>query len=440
MCPNRSAMTARVPLVPTSMPRTWILAPRRVPRNCSCRFTTKVKVHFSVLGCLLWPLGFRICPLATLPHSGARSTVQLFSPGFSGGSPRSDSVNCILFGKMLDGRPVELFSLKNGALEIELTSFGAGILSLRAPDRDGRFEDVVLGFPDFASLSKDHCSEAPHFFGSTIGRYANRISCGRFTLDGRDFRLGKISGEHALHGGPGGFFNVLWSSEPVQDGVQFQYLSKDGEEGFPGNLATTVRYTLSGSDLRLDYRASTDKITVLNLTNHSYFNLAGPSGGSILSHRLRLFSSRFTPVDSGLIPTGELRPVAGTPFDFRKASAIGERIDADEGQLRFGRGYDHNFVLDGQAGALKQAAELFDPASGRVLEVWTTEPAIQFYSGNFLDGSIQGKYGMTCSMHAGLCLETQHFPDSPNHPEFPSTILRPGEIFHSTTVLKFRAR
>lgn len=340
---------------------------------------------------------------------------------------------------MLDGRPVELFSFNNGALEIELISYGAGVLSLRAPDRHGRFEDVVLGFPDFASLHQDHSSKAPHFFGSTIGRYANRIGYGRFAVDGQNFQLRKISGEHALHGGPGGFFNLLWRPEPFEDGVQFQYLSKDGEEGFPGNLETTVRYTLHGPELRIDYRASTDKTTVLNLTNHSYFNLGGASGESVLSHQLRLFSSHFTPVDSGLIPTGELRPVAGTPFDCRKPSAIGERIEAAEEQLRFARGYDHNFVLDGEAGALKQAAGLFDPASGRVLEVWTTEPAVQFYSGNFLDGSIEGKYGVTYFKHAGLCLETQHFPDSPNHPEFPSTILRPGEMFHSTTILKFRA-
>jgi len=341
---------------------------------------------------------------------------------------------------MPDGQPVELFSFNNGTLEVELISYGAGILSLRAPDCHGRLDDVVLGFPDFASLATDHSSRAPHFFGSTVGRFANRIARGRFSLDDRNFHLSKISGDHSLHGGPGGFFNVLWRPEPVEGGIQFHYLSKDGEEGFPGNLEATVRYTLSASELRMDYRASTDKTTVVNLTNHSYFNLAGSSGESILSHRLRLLSSRFTPVDSGLIPTGELRSVAGTPFDFRKATPIGERIAVDEDQLHFSRGYDHNFVLDGEASALKQAAELFDPGSGRALEVWTTEPVLQFYSGNFLDGSIEGKYGVTYRKHAGLCLETQHFPDSPNHPEFPSTVLEPGRMFRSTTILRFRGR
>jgi aldose 1-epimerase len=341
---------------------------------------------------------------------------------------------------MPDGTPVQLFSIENGRLEVGLVSFGAGILSLRAPDRRGRFEDVVLGFSDLESLARDHSSNAPHFFGSTIGRYANRIAEGRFRLDGRNFELSRISGEHSLHGGPGGFYNRVWRLETAENGAAFHYLSRDGEEGFPGNLETSVRFTLSEADLRIDYQSSTDKPTPVNLTNHSYFNLAGNGNSSILSHRLRLFASRFTPVDSGLIPTGELHSVAGTPFDFRKMTAIGERIAADDEQLRRGHGYDHNFVLDETASALKQAAELYEPSSGRVLEIWTTEPAIQFYSGNFLDGSVRGKSGAVYAKHGGLCLETQHFPDSPNRAEFSSTILRPGDVFRSTTILRFRVQ
>jgi len=341
---------------------------------------------------------------------------------------------------MPDGTPVQLFSFSSGRVEVELISYGAGILSLRAPDRRGCFADVVLGFPDLESLVRDHSSNAPHFFGSTIGRYANRIAQGRFRLDGRNFQLSKISGQHSLHGGPGGFYNRVWRPEAVENGVVFHYRSKDGEEGFPGNLETSVRFTLSGADLRIDYQAVTDEPTVLNLTNHSYFDLAGNGNFSILSHQLRLFASRFTPVDSGQIPTGELHSVACTPFDFRKMTAIGERITADEEQLRRGHGYDHNFVLDDGASTLKQAAKLYEPSSGRVLEIWTTEPAIQFYSGNFLDGSIRGKSGAVYAKHAGLCLETQHFPDSPNRAEFPSTILRPGDVFRSTTILKFRVQ
>jgi aldose 1-epimerase len=341
---------------------------------------------------------------------------------------------------MPDGTPVELLSFGSGRLEVELITYGAGIVSLRAPDRNGRFEDVVLGFPDLASLVRDQSSKAPHFFGSTIGRYANRIAQGRFALDGQNIQLSKISGEHSLHGGAGGFYNRVWRAEAVENGVAFHYFSKDGEEGFPGNLETTVCFTLSGADLRIDYEATTDKPTVVNLTNHSYFNLAGHGDSSILSHQLRLFASHFTPVDSGLIPTGEFYSVAGTPFDFRKMTAIGGRIAADGEQLRLGNGYDHNFVLDDGLSTLKQAAELYEPSSGRVLEIWTTEPAIQFYSGNFLDGSIRGKAGAVYAKHAGLCLETQHFPDSPNRVEFPSTILRPGDIFRSATVLKFRVQ
>jgi aldose 1-epimerase len=349
-------------------------------------------------------------------------------------------VSTNLLGKMPDGTPVEVHTLKSDALEVQLISFGAGIISLRVPDRAGHFENVVLNFPDLTGYVRNHGSEAPNFFGSTIGRYANRIANARFILGGKEYRLAKNNGQHSLHGGPGGFYNVVWKAEPAANRVGFLYVSKDGEEGFPGNLKTSVRYSLSGSQLKIDYLATTDALTVVNLTNHAYFNLAGAGNGSILAHQLKLFASRFTPTDAGAIPTGELRSVAGTPMDFRRAMAIGARIDVEEEQLHFGLGYDHNFVLDGGADALKPAGELYEPSSGRLLEISTTEPAIQFYSGNFLDGSIVGKSGTRYEKHAGLCLETQHYPDSPNHPEFPSTVLRPGQTFRSTTILKFGVR
>ena len=345
-----------------------------------------------------------------------------------------------LFGKLPDGTPVELHTLKSDALELQLISYGAGILSLRVPDRAGHLENVVLDFPDLAGYVQNHGSKSPNFFGSTIGRYANRIANARFSLGGKEYRLAKNNGEHSLHGGPGGFYNVAWQSEPAASSVSLHYVSKDGEEGFPGNLKTDVRYSLSGWQLKIDYLATTDAPTVVNLTNHAYFNLAGAGKGPILSHQLRLFASRFTPTDAGAIPTGELRAVAGTPMDFRQLTAIGARIGNDDQQLRFGHGYDHNFVIDGGTDALKPAAELYEPVSGRCLEISTTEPAIQFYSGNFLDGSIVGKSGTRYEKYAGLCLETQHYPDSPNHPEFPSTVLRPGQTFRSTTILKFGVR
>jgi aldose 1-epimerase len=345
-----------------------------------------------------------------------------------------------LFGKLADGTTIELYSLKSEGIELQLIPFGAGIVSLCVPDRQGRFDNVVLDFPNLAGYVCNHGSKTPNFFGSTIGRYANRIANARFTLDGTEYHLTKNNGEHSLHGGPGGFHNLVWQSESIGNGVHFRYASKDREEGFPGNLETGVSYSLSGSQLKIDYVATTDRPTVVNLTNHAYFNLAGAGNGGILAHRLKLFASRFTPTDAGLIPTGELRSVVSTAMDFQQSTAIGARIDAQDEQLRLGNGYDHNFILDGQTTALKPAAELYEPASGRVLEISTTEPAIQFYSGNFLDGSIHGKSGATYKKYAGLCLETQHYPDSPNQPDFPTTVLRPGQTLRSTTILKFGIR
>lgn len=345
-----------------------------------------------------------------------------------------------LFGRMAEGTPVELYRLQSEQIEAHCVTYGAGIVSLWVPDRSGHREDVVLGYADLNGYVQNHRSKAPFFFGSTIGRYANRIAHARFSLDGREYMLSKNNGAHSLHGGPGGFHNVVWDAEAIRNGVAFHYFSKDGEQGFPGNLKMTVSFTLDSGDLRIDYRASTDKTTVVNFTNHGYFNLAGAGRGSILSHQLKMPASRFTPVDGDLIPTGELRAVVGTPLDFRESRAVGERIQADHEQLNLAQGYDHNFVLDDGSKQLKPAAELYEPASGRVLEVLTTEPAIQFYSGNHLDGSARGKNGMAYAKYGGLCLETQHFPDSPNHANFPSTVLRPGETFHSVTIFRFSTR
>jgi aldose 1-epimerase len=342
------------------------------------------------------------------------------------------------FGKMPDGTPVEIYTLSDGAYEARITTYGGIVVSLKAPDRNGKVADVVLGFDDLDGYVANFNGSSNAFFGAIIGRYGNRIARGSFTLDGQKYSLPQNNGENTLHGGPHGFNNVVWKGKPVADGVELSYLSKDGEAGFPGNLRTTVRYTLVKGDLRIEYSATTDKDTVVNLTNHSYFNLAGQ--GDILNHQLTLHASRFTPVDAGLIPTGELKPVEGTPFDFRKATAIGARINADDEQIHRGRGYDHNWVLDGGGGKLAEAAEVYDPSSGRVLKVLTDQPGVQFYSSNFLDGSVKGKGGKADNLHAALCLETQHFPDSPNHPAFPTTELKRGERYHTVTVYSFSVR
>jgi aldose 1-epimerase len=342
------------------------------------------------------------------------------------------------FGKMPDGTPVEIFTLSDGSYEARIASYGGIVVSLKAPDRNGKPADVVLGFDDLDGYAGNFNSTSVAFFGAIIGRYANRIAHGSFTLDGKKYSLPLNNGENTLHGGPHGFNNVVWKAKAVENGVELSYLSKDGEAGYPGNVSAVVRYTLVKGDLRIEYRATTDKDTVVNLTNHSYFNLAGQ--GDILSHQLTLHASRFTPVDAGLIPTGELKSVASTPFDFRKPTAIGARISADDKQLVLGRGYDHNWVLDSSGGKLTEAAELYDPGSGRVMKVLTDQPGIQFYSGNFLDGSIKGKGGKPEQLHAALCLETQHFPDSPNHADFPTTELKPGATYHTVTVYSFSAR
>jgi aldose 1-epimerase len=360
----------------------------------------------------------------------AMSTITAFPHAVIAGQ-----VTAKRFGTMPDGTPVDVFTLKDGPIEVRILTLGGIIASLNTPDRNGQSADIVLGYDSLDGYRTDKA-----YFGGIIGRYANRIARGTFALDGKKYSLPKNDGENSLHGGARGFDKVVWQAKSIPDGVEMTYVSQDGEQGYPGTLTATVRYTLRGNTLRIEYSATTDKTTVVNLTNHSYFNLAGSGQGDIRSHQLKLNARRFTPVDKTLIPTGELAPVASTPFDFRQATEIGKRIQADHPQMRFGRGYDHNWVLDGAGGKLREAAELYDPTSGRVLQVYTTEPGIQFYSGNFLDGTITGKGGVRYAHRAALCLETQHFPDSPNHGNFPSTVLKQGQRYHSVTEFRFSTR
>jgi aldose 1-epimerase len=342
------------------------------------------------------------------------------------------------FGKMPDGQVVELFTLTNAkGIEVRVIGYGGVIVSLRVPDRQGRLDDVVLGYDDFESYLA-----AGRFFGALVGRYGNRIAKGSFTLDGKTYSLATNNGPNHLHGGRRGFDKVLWKAEPLDPkegvGVVLRYTSADGEEGYPGTLSARVTYTLTDKDeLAFDYFATTDKPTPVNLTQHSYFNLAGDGKRDVLGHELQIDADRYTPVDAGLIPTGVLASVEGTPFDFRKSTAIGARIEQKDEQLGFGKGYDHNYVLNRKGPGLVKVARLSDPGTGRVMEIATTEPGVQFYSGNFLDGTAKGKAGRVYGHRYGLCLETQHYPDSPNKPAFPSTILRPGQEYRSKTVLTF---
>lgn len=347
------------------------------------------------------------------------------------------------FGKTADGQNVDIFTLTNKrGLEVKITNFGGIITSLKVPDRNGKLDDIVLGFDNLDAYVKGN-----PYFGALIGRYGNRIAKGRFTLNGHEYKLAVNNGENHLHGGIKGFDKVVWTAQParIRDGVALKltYLSKDGEEGYPGNLKVIVVYRLMNTnELKISYSATTDKDTVVNLTSHSYFNLAGQGNGDILNHELFINAARFTPTDAGSIPTGELKSVTGTPFDFQNSAMqkIGTRINNDDEQLKFGNGYDHNFVLNGPIGKLHQAAVAYEPTSGRLMEIWTTEPGIQFYSGNFLDGTLTGKDGKVYQRRFGFCLETQHFPDSPNQPSFPTTVLRKGELYHSLTIHKFKTR
>lgn len=377
----------------------------------------------------LLSLGMMSCSNGATESSGAEAI-----PAVS-----ADTVVVRSYGNTPDGA-AQLYTLRNAnGMEVDLTNYGGIVTAIRVPDRDGNIADVTLGFSNVDGYLADN-----PYFGALIGRYGNRIAQGRFSLDGKDYELAQNDGDNTLHGGPQGFHRQLYTAEAISDeagvmGVALTRTSPDGEEGYPGNLDVTVRYLLNDdNELRIEYAAETDAPTVVNLTNHAYFNLGDKA--TILDHELMIDAGTFTPVDGGLIPTGELRDVEGTPFDFREPTAIGARIDDKNQQLARGQGYDHNWVLDRDGDGLESVATLYAPSTGRMMEVLTTEPGLQFYSGNFLDGSLTGRDGTSYVLRSGLCLETQHFPDSPNQPDFPSTELRPGEQYSSATVYRFSIR
>ncbi len=345
-----------------------------------------------------------------------------------------------IFGALPDGSEADLYILKNAAgMEVRISNYGGTITYWSAPDRQGQFADITLGCDSLNGYLK-----GVPYFGALVGRFGNRIADGRFTLDGKEYTLAQNNGPNALHGGIKGFDKVLWEAMPAggeEPQLKLRYVSADGEEGFPGTLTTEVTYTLRKDNaLAIDYMATTDQPTVVNLTNHAYFNLSGNMRTDVLEHEITIQADRFLPVDQTLIPTGELRPVSGTPFDFTTAKTIGADIGANDQQIQFGGGYDHCWVFTDSSKNLKQAATVYEPASGRVMEVLTTEPATQFYTGNFLDGTVTGKDGIAYQHRSGFCLETEHYPDAPNQPSFPSTVLRPGETYTSTTVYKFTTR
>jgi aldose 1-epimerase len=342
------------------------------------------------------------------------------------------------FGRTDEGQPVDIYHLSNKTgMELAITNFGGAVVELRAPDREGRPADVVLGFESLSEYLAHR-----EYFGAIIGRYANRIAGGSFILNGKEYRLDCNDGGNHLHGGIKGFNKVLWQAEVMGDehqvALSLTYFSRDREEGYPGNLRVNVIYRLTdGNVFKIDYAATTDLPTIVNLSHHSYFNLAGQGSGDILDHELMIDADHFTPVDQALIPTGEVRAVSGTGLDFRRITRIGDRIDNDEEQLQYGGGYDHNFVLNMQDGHLKLAAKVYEPISGRTMELHTTEPGLQFYSGNMMGDSGIGKAGCKYRKRYGLCLEPQHFPNSPNRPDFPSTVLNPGQVYRQTSAYKF---
>jgi len=328
------------------------------------------------------------------------------------------------------------YALSNShGVSMNVTNYGGRIISLLVPDKNGKLGDVVLGYDSLRQYLNGNL-----YFGAMIGRYGNRIANGKFSLNGKEFQLAKNNGANALHGGPGGFHKVYWKVTPIRDGnaLKMTYHSADGEEGYPGNLDVTVTYTLTDkNEVVIDYEATTDQETIINLTHHSFFNLAGAGNGDVLNHELIIDGEEFCPVDAGLIPTGELKNVKGTPFDFLVLHKIGERINQLDDQLQFGKGYDHNWVLRKKGNELSMAAKVTEPLSGRIMEVWTTEPGLQFYSGNFLNGKDVGKGNIPYNYRSAFCLEAQHFPDSPNHSNFPSAVLKPGETYRQKTIYKF---
>ena len=350
-------------------------------------------------------------------------------------------MNTTVFGKLPDGRDVHCYTLTNhSGATAQIIDYGAAITSLRVPDRNGKIEDVVLGYDTVQGYI-----EGTAYLGAIVGRYGNRIGKGKFQLDGKEYQLTINDGENHLHGGKTGFNKVLWEATPVpassEPSLDLRYVSRDGEEGYPGAVVLKVRYTLTDeNELRVDYEGTTDRPTILNPTQHSYFNLSGSFTNTILNHQLMMDADGITPVDKGLIPTGQILSVANTPLDFRTSTAIGARIGEANEQLAFGKGYDHNWVLRSGGGKVAKAAELYDPASGRLMTVFTDQPGLQFYSGNFLDGSAKGKNGIAYQHRTGLCLEAQAFPDTPNKPQFRTVTLRPGQVYRQTTIYQFSTR
>mgnify|MGYP003874249685 CR=1 FL=1 len=342
------------------------------------------------------------------------------------------------FGKTADGKPVEIYTLRNAkGAEARILTYGGTVQSLSMPDKDGKFADIVLGFDNLS----DYMEKSP-YFGALIGRYGNRIGGAKFTLDGKTYKLAANNGPNSLHGGLRGFDKVVWEAHPSETAsgpaLTLDYTSPDGEEGFPGTLKVTGIYTLTNSnELKLEFTAKTDKLTVCNLTHHSYFNLAGQENGNILNHLVQINADKTTPVDRTLIPTGEIADVTGTPFDFRTSAEIGARIKDPDKVLQYGPGYDHNWIINKPLGQLGMMARVVEPTSGRVMEVWSDEPGLQFYAGNFLDGTLKGKGGAFYPIHSAFCMEPQHYPDSPNKPEFPSVELKPDQVYHNTIIYKF---
>jgi len=372
------------------------------------------------------------------------SAVALCTTGTLSGKTKGKAGSMIkkeLFGKLADGSEAYLYTLKNASgMTVQITNYGATVVSIVVPDRNGKLADVALGYDSPGSYT-----DGTAYFGAIAGRYANRIAKGRFTLDGKTYQLTLNDGPNTLHGGKIGFNKVLWTAEPLEtskgEALKLTYVSKDGEEGFPGTVTITVTYTVTkDNSLRIDYKGTTDKTTVLNVCNHSYFNLTGDPTKTILDHELMINAEKYTPVDSTLIPTGELASVAGTPFDFRKLTPVGSRINDDNAQLKICKGYDLNWVLNDYNKKVRKAAELYDPSTGRVLDILTDQPGIQFYTGNFLNGTDVGKGGIKYQFRTGLALETQHYPDSPNEPKFPSVTLKPGQTYSTTTIYKFSVK
>jgi aldose 1-epimerase len=383
-----------------------------------------MKIFFIVLVC-------SVCTLILISCQDKEETNEM----------RKATITSSSYGTTTDSVAVELYTLTNvNGMEVKITNYGGTITFWTAPDSAGNYEDVVLGMENL----QGYLDGVP-YFGALIGRYGNRIAKGKFTLDGTEYNVPINNGENALHGGLKGFDKVVWTAQIIESeevGLKLNYISNDGEEGYPGKLSVEVVYTLKNDNsLQIDYQATTNKPTVINLTNHTYFNLTGNAKRDILNHEVMLAADRFLPVDKGLIPTGELRPVAGTPFDFTEMESIGKRInDTTDTQIVLGGGYDHVWVFTDESDKLKSAAKVYEPTSKRTLEVFTTEPAVQFYSGNFLDGSLTGKNSKVYGKRYGFCLETEHYPDAPNQPDFPNTVLLPGETYTTTTVYRFGVR